>query len=150
MLNVTLLCVGNLRESYFRAAAAEYEKRLGAYCRLRTIEVDPTSDTTDTAMAKRLEVHLPPRAYCIALCVEGKQCSSAALARQIADLPSRGYSELVFVIGGSDGLPDSIKQRCSYRLSFSAMTFPHQLMRVILLEQLYRAFNIAHGGKYHK
>lgn len=150
MLNVTVICVGSLRESYFREAAAEYEKRLGAYCRLKTVELEPTADTTDAVMAKRLSAAIPPRAYCTALCVEGKQCSSPELARQIEALPARGYSELVFVIGGSDGLPDSIKQMCQNKLSFSQMTFPHQLMRVILLEQIYRAFNIAHGGKYHK
>lgn len=150
MLSITLICVGTLREKYFHDAAVEYEKRLGAYCKFRTVELEPTADTTDAAMAKKILAVMPPRACCTALCVEGKQCSSPALAAQLCELQNRGYSELVFLIGGSDGLPDSVKAACQNRLSFSLMTFPHQLMRVILLEQLYRACNIAHGGKYHK
>ena len=88
--------------------------------------------------------------YTIALCVEGKELSSPQLAELLDGIPQRGYSTISFVIGGSDGLPESTKALCQYRLSFSRMTFPHQLMRVILLEQTYRAFNINNNGKYHK
>ena len=86
----------------------------------------------------------------MALCIEGKELSSTELAQMMDDLPERGFSTVSFVIGGSDGLPEETKKLCNYRLSFSRMTFPHQLMRVILLEQLYRALNINHNGKYHK
>lgn len=150
MLNVTLICTGQLRESYFKEAAAEYEKRLGAFCRFRCTELTPTANTTDDAMAQRILQALPERAYKIALCVEGKELSSPELSELIEELPNRGYSEVVFLIGGSDGLPASVKEKCALRLSFSRMTFPHQLMRVFLTEQIYRAFTIAHNGKYHK
>ncbi len=141
MLTVTLVCVGNLKESYLREAAAEYEKRLGAYCRFRTIELKD---------GMPIEPHLPVRARKIALCVEGKQLSSEELAAYIENVGSAGISEICFVIGPFDGLPESVKAACDLRLSFSKMTFPHQLMRVILLEQVYRAFTINAGGKYHK
>ncbi len=150
MYNITLICVGQLREPYFKAAASEYEKRLGAYCRFRCTELQPTADTTNDAMAARILAALPERAYKIALCVEGKQFDSVEFAQLLESLPGRGFSETVFLIGGSDGLPESVKAACHLRLSFSAMTFPHQLMRVFLTEQIYRAFTIHHNGKYHK
>ena len=131
MLSLTIICVDKLREPYLRAAAAEYEKRLGGYCRLRTVEVQDDSG---------IIAALPPRAYKVALCIEG---------RRVSELQVRGYSELVFIIGGTDGMSEEVKSRCDLRLSFSKMTFPHPLMRVILLEQLYRALNIASGGSYH-
>ena len=133
MLSLTIICVDKLREPYLRAAAAEYEKRLGGYCRLRTVEVQDDS----------------PRAYKVALCIEGRQLSSEELAERVSELQVRGYSELVFIIGGTDGMSEEVKSHCDLRLSFSKMTFPHPLMRVILLEQLYRALNIASGGSYH-
>lgn len=141
MLSVTILCVGNLKEAYFRQAAAEYEKRLSAFCRLKTVELHTEPQILPL---------LPPRAYKIALCVEGKELSSEELAQRVESVAVDGFGELYFVIGGSDGLPESVKAACDFRLSFSKMTFPHRLMRVILLEQLYRAFSINHGGKYHK
>ncbi len=140
MLNVKLICVGDLKESYLREAAAEYEKRLGAYCRLTTVVVKD-----DTKI-----LPLPPRSYKIALCVEGKQLSSPELASHIASVQSRGYSEIILIIGGADGMDEKIKDECDFKLSFSKMTFPHPLMRVILLEQLYRALNINSNGNYHK
>ena len=141
MLTVTILCSGNLKESYLREACAEYQKRLSAYCNPKVIEL---KDGTPFGP------HLPKKAYKIALCVEGKEVSSEQLSAILTDVPTRGYSEVCFIIGAFDGIPEEIKRACDLRLSFSRLTFPHQLMRVILLEQIYRGFNIASGGHYHK
>lgn len=140
MLTITIICVDKLRESYLREAAREYEKRLSAYCKLKTVEV---SDDNGILAA------LPPRAYKIALCIEGKQLSSEELSSLIGNTAVNGYSEIAVIIGGTDGMGEKVKSACDLRLSFSRMTFPHPLMRVILLEQLYRALNIGAGGKYH-
>lgn len=140
MLNVKIVCVGTLREAFLRDAVKEYEKRLQAYCKLTTVELKD-----DTKLAAALE----GKSYKIALCVEGKQLSSPELSALIENGTVTGQGNIELVIGGADGLPESIKAMCDYRLSFSKMTFPHQLMRVILLEQLYRALNIASGGHYH-
>ena len=139
MLTIHIICVGQLRDSYYRQAAAEYEKRMAPYCRVKTTE------NTERITA----AELPQRAYKIALCVEGAQLSSEEFAAKIDSLMTGGNSDIAFVIGGADGLPDAVKEACSLRLSFSKMTFPHRLMRVILLEQLYRAMNILRGGGYH-
>lgn len=141
MLTVTVLCVGNIKESYLREAVAEYEKRLSGYCRFRIAEC---RDGTP------LLPHLPPKAYKIALCIEGKRLSSEGLADLLDKKAVSGVSEILFVIGSFDGLPEEVKAACDLRLSFSPMTFPHTLMRVILCEQIYRAFTILAGGKYHK
>jgi len=141
MLEITVVCVGNLKEKYFTDACNEYAKRLSAFCRLKVVEL---KDGTP------IIPYLPARARKIALCVEGKQLSSEELADYIEKLPKMGVSELCFVIGAFDGLPEEVKACCDMRLSFSKMTFPHRLMRVILLEQIYRAFTIISGGKYHK
>lgn len=144
MLNVKLYAVGGHKESYFREAAAEYEKRLSAYCRLETLEL-----ADDKNVTAKLTAALRQRAYRIALCVEGKELSSEELAARIAEV-SRTHGSLDLVIGGSEGLDEAVKRGCDLRLSFSRMTFPHRLMRVILLEQLYRAFTINAGTAYHK
>ena len=141
MLNVKLVCVGSLKEAYLRDAVKEYEKRLGAYCRFTTAELKEDSQLPAAVDVKK--------AYKIALCVEGKQHSSEEFAKMI-DKCAQISGELVLVIGGSDGLPESVKAMCDYRLSFSKMTFPHQLMRVILSEQIYRAYRIINGEPYHK
>lgn len=141
MLNVLILCVGTLKEQFLRDAVKEYSKRIGAYAALSIKEVK-----TD----RELIPCLPKKAYKIALCVEGRQLSSEELAAKLDEVPSRGISEIVFVIGDSDGMGEDVKASCDMRLSFSKMTFPHQLMRVILLEQIYRAFTINNNGKYHK
>lgn len=141
MLNVTVLCVGTLKEAYLRDAVKEYSKRIGAYAKLTVKETD-----TDRGLIPLI----PKKAFKIALCVEGKMLSSEELASLTEDVPLRGFSELVFVIGDSDGMGEDVKSLCDLRLSFSKMTFPHQLMRVILLEQIYRAFTIINHGKYHK
>ncbi len=141
MLNLTILAVGSLKEAYFRDAVKEYEKRLAAYCRFKIVEL---KDGTP------LLPRLPEKAYRVALCVEGKELSSEELAGLLEKKATEGFSEIVFLIGPFDGLPEEVKAACHLRLSFSRMTFPHTLMRVILAEQLYRACNILSGGKYHK
>lgn len=160
MLNVTILAVGKIKEKFLSDAIDEYSKRLGRYCRLEIIRVkdDPTPDNPtnkerDIVLKRegeRLIEKIPKGAYIIPLCIEGKQKSSEEFAKIMSDIPSGGKSEVVFIIGGSMGLWDRIKDMADIKLSFSKMTFPHQLMCVILLEQLYRAFNISGGGKYHK
>ena len=107
-------------------------------------------ETSYTLKKIKINQTIREKEYTVALCIEGKELSSTELAQMMDDLPERGFSTVSFVIGGSDGLPEETKKLCNYRLSFSRMTFPHQLMRVILLEQLYRALNINHNGKYHK
>lgn len=141
MTQVDIISVGNLKEQYLREACAEYEKRLGAYCKLKN-----SVFRTD----KEILPLLSKRAYKIALCVEGKQLSSEELSQKLSSCAASGVSHIQFLIGASEGLPEEVKAACDMRLSFSKMTFPHQLMRVILLEQIYRAFNISSGGKYHK
>lgn len=140
MLNVKIVCVGTLREAYLRDAVKEYEKRLSAYCKLTTVELKDDD---------KLIAAIEGKSFKIALCVEGKQLSSPELAELVADASVKGSGAITLVIGGADGLPEEVKAACDHRLSFSKMTFPHQLMRVILLEQLYRALNINGGGKYH-
>ena len=159
MLKVKLITVGTLKEDYLRAAAAEYEKRLGAFCRFEQVQLkeervsDSPSQNEIRAVLERESVkiieQIPSSAFCVALCVEGKQLSSEELAQRIEDI-SMDKSEICFVIGSSYGLSDAVKQRADMRLSVSKLTFPHQLMRVILLEAIYRAFNIQRGTKYHK
>jgi len=140
MLNVKLVCVGTLREAFLRDAVKEYEKRLQAYCKLTTLELKDDKGLADAVSGK---------SYKIALCVEGKQLSSEELSALIEKGTVQGQGNITLVIGGADGLPESVKAMCDFRLSFSKMTFPHQLMRVILIEQLYRACNISAGGHYH-
>lgn len=142
MLSVTILCVGGLKESYFRAACAEYEKRLTAYVKLHTKEC--ASDEQLLASLRCVRGHK------IALCVEGKQLSSESLAAHIDRVVTAGKSEVVFVIGGAEGLTEEAKALCDLRLSFSMMTFPHRLARLMLLEQIYRAETILRGTGYHK
>lgn len=160
MRSITVLCVGKLKEAYLRDAAAEYQKRLAPFCRLSVIEVDEErlpdapSDAqiqaTLTAEGKRLLARVPAGAAVFALCIEGKEMSSPALAQTLDRLAVDGCSHIVFIIGGSWGLSDEVKAAARVRLSMSPMTFPHQLARVMLLEQLYRAGQISSGGKYHK
>ena len=141
MLDIEIFCNGNLKEQYLRDGCAKYLKRISAFARISVKEF-----STDQKML----ASLPQRAYKIALCIEGKMLDSKELADTVERLTVSGVSEIVFIIGGSDGLPEEIKSCCELRLSFSKMTFPHQLMRMILLEQIYRAFTIINHGKYHK
>ena len=159
MINVKLIALGNLKEGYLREAFSEYSKRLGGLCRFELIELkeyklpdSPSDGEIDAALsdeAKRILPLLPPRAYKIALCVEGKQLSSEAFAKKIESVAA-SHGEIIFVIGSSHGLSDKVKSACDARMSISEMTFPHQLMRVIMAEAIYRALNIIKGTKYHK
>ena len=159
MLKVKLITVGTLKEEYLRAAAAEYEKRLGAFCRFELVQLKeerlseaPSQNEIRAALEResvKIIEQISSSAFCIALCVEGKQLSSEELAERLEAI-SMEKSEICLVIGSSYGLSDSVKQRADMRLSVSKLTFPHQLMRVILLEAIYRAFNIQRGTKYHK
>lgn len=160
MLNVTLLCVGKLKEAYWRDACSEYVKRMGAFCKFRLVEVaeerlpdNPSSaqiSATIEAEGKRILDQVPKDSAVIPLCIEGKELDSPALAAKMQKIALDGTSHIVFVIGGSWGLSEAVKSRGNFRLSMSPMTFPHQLARVMVLEQVYRAFQISSGGKYHK
>lgn len=159
MLGVTVLAVGGLKERYLRDACAEYEKRLNGYCRFRLVEIPesklapaPSSEQIHrclTCEGREIQSRIPKGAYIIALCIEGELLSSEALAMELERLPIR-YSQVAFVIGSSHGLSNEVKRAAHRRLSMSPMTFPHQLARVLLLEQIYRGFSIAAGTKYHK
>ncbi len=144
MINVNILCVGNLKEKWLREAAAEYEKRLSRFCRLTVIELPE-----QTPEKEKEKILSKMKGYNIALCVEGTQMTSEALAEKMDKLTMQ-TSEITFIIGSSEGLAAEVKQKANFKLSFSEFTFPHQLMRVILLEQIYRAFTIQNNITYHK
>ena len=159
-MKITVLCVGKIKEKFFADAIKEYSKRLSRYCKLEIVEVadektpDGASDLVVSQIkdkeAERMEKYLPDSAYVIALAIEGKKLTSEKLAEKIDTLGITGTSHLVFLIGGSLGMSDRLLKRADYLLSFSDMTFPHQLMHVILLEQIYRSYRIIHGEPYHK
>jgi len=159
-MKITVLCVGRVKESYLREAVAEYSKRLSRYAELKIIEVadektpDGASAATEDRILRtegeRLLRSFQKDAYSIALAIEGKSLDSVQLSEKIDALTLDGVSHIQWVIGGSLGLAPEVLSACDYRLSFSAMTFPHQLMRVLLLEQIYRAFRIRSGEPYHK
>ncbi len=160
MQTITIICEGKLKEKYLRDASAEYSKRLSAYCRLNIIELNPhrISDNPSAAEiesaleseAKEILSKIPSNAKVYAMCIEGKQMSSEKLASELSGCGVNGFNNVVFIIGGSHGLSEQVKKRADFRLSMSEMTFPHQLARVMLLEQVYRAYQISNGGKYHK
>ena len=160
MLSVTVIAVGKIKEKFLTAALDEYAKRLSAYCRFQVIEVkdEKTPDNPSVAEknavldreAQRITEKIPKGAKIITLCVEGKQMTSEKFAELIDASTVSGVSHIVFIIGGSMGLADSVKALSNVRLSFSQMTFPHMLMRVILAEQIYRGFTIINGKTYHK
>ena len=160
MMNITVIALGKLKEKYLTDAINEYSKRILAYGRLQIIELNPVrlSDNPsqteiDNALSKEAEEikkKIPNNSYVFSLCIEGKEKSSEAFAKAINDAAVNGKSNLVFIIGSSFGLSPEIKALSDFKLSFSPMTFPHQLMRVMLLEQIYRAFQINNNGKYHK
>ena len=159
MLQINILYVGNIKDKFFQDAVSEYEKRLSGFCKLKNMELkeEKPKDESDTEIAlvikkegDRLLEAIPPKSYKIALCVEGKQISSEELAEKISDIPLSGYSEITFIIGGAFGMDERVKKAADFRLSISKMTFTHRMMRVILIEQIYRALNIASGGHYHK
>ena len=148
MLRIRLICVGKLKESFYIEACGEYRKRLQRYCELEMVEL-PETGSLERDGAAVLE-KVPPGSRLGALCVEGRLFSSQELADWIGREMNSGTSRLCLVIGGSDGLWETVKQRAEVKISLSRMTFPHHLARVIVLEQIYRAFNILGGGKYHK
>lgn len=159
-MNITLVAVGKIKERYFRDAAAEYQKRLSRYCRLEIVEVgdektpDKAPETIETLIkqkeSEKILKYVKEDAYCIALAIDGKKYDSVALSKHLDKLALLGKSSIVFVIGGSLGLHETVLKRADETLSFSDMTFPHQLMRVILLEQIYRCFRISNHEPYHK
>lgn len=161
MMGVNIICVGKLKESYLRDACSEYAKRLCAFCKFNIIELaesrlsdNPSQKEIDSALsqeAKLMQPYLSAKgAYNIALCIEGKQLSSPELSKTIEKLSVHGFSIVNFVIGSSFGIDEDVKTQCRLRLSMSKMTFPHQLARVMLTEQIYRAFAILSNSKYHK
>lgn len=160
MVKITILAVGKLKEKYFRDACAEYEKRLSAFCKLNITEIEETkcpSSPSDTEIAnvvydegEKIISKIPKGSYVIPLCIEGKEMSSEKLALTISNATVTGESHFVFIIGGSWGLSDKVKNMAKLKLSMSPMTFPHMLARVMLLEQIYRSFMITAGTEYHK
>ena len=159
-MNVTILAVGKLKEKYWRDAVAEYSKRLKSYCSLQITEIKESPLRANPSAADEEAVKIAEGAdilsrirssdYVITLEIKGKGLSSEALAQKIEALAIDGKSSIIFVIGGSLGLSEEVSRRADFRLSFSAMTFPHQMMRVILLEQIYRSFKINRHEAYHK
>jgi 23S rRNA (pseudouridine1915-N3)-methyltransferase len=160
MRTITIVCVGKLKESYLSAACQEYTKRLRGYCKLSVVEVDehrlsdkPSKAQIEAAIiseGRKLLSKTPSGSVIVALCIEGKTMTSPELASYLDNSAIRGQGDVSFLIGGSWGLSDEVKSSANLRLSMSSMTFPHQLARVMLLEQLYRSFQIISGGKYHK
>ena len=157
MLSVHLICVGKLKEKFYKDACAEYVKRLSSYCKLTLAEIPevklPKEPTLGQALAKggeAIRAKIPPSSRVAALCVEGRMRSSEEVAQMFPALGHSPDKHMVFVIGGSYGLHPSIKAEANLQLSMSPMTFPHHLARVMLLEQIYRAFKINEGSSYHK
>lgn len=159
-MNINIICVGKIKEKYFVDAIAEYSKRLSRYCKLQIIEVkdEMTPDGASEAIeeqikrteGERITSKIKPNTYTVALAIDGKTYDSPALAKHISKLSVDGNSEINFVIGGSLGLHSLVLSMANEKLSFSPMTFPHQLMRVILLEQIYRSYRIINNEPYHK
>lgn len=160
MLGVTIICEGKLKEKYLRDACGEYEKRLGAFCKLNIIELTPKRISENPgegeiknvleAEGREILAKIPNGSLVFAMCIEGKQLSSEELSKKFETAAVQGFGNITFVIGSSFGLCDEVKRKADFKLSMSKMTFPHQLARVMLLEQIYRSFKISSGGKYHK
>lgn len=160
MLNVHVICIGKLKEKYLKDACAESEKRLKAYCKFTIEELSeekisdqPKQSQIDKVLqceGKRILNRVDKNSKVIALCIEGTMVSSQELAAMVQKMAVEGTSHISFIIGGSWGLSEEVKDRADFKLSMSKMTFPHQLARVILCEQIYRTFQISSGGKYHK
>ena len=159
-MRITMVTVGKIKEKYLKDAIAEYSKRLGKYCKLEIIEVadektPENASATEEDMIRQKEgerilKYIKEDAYVVALAIDGQMLSSEKLAEKIKLLGIQGTSHIAFIIGGSIGLSQEVLSRAHYQLSFSKMTFPHQLMRVILLEQVYRSYRIITGEPYHK
>ena len=159
-MKISVITVGKIKEKYFVNAIKEYTKRLGRYCDLKEVEVsdekapenlsDADMEIVKNKEGDRILSKISDQMYVIALAIDGKQLTSEELAKTIDNLGVRGKSNIAFVIGGSLGLADKVMKRADYKLSFSKMTFPHQLMKVVLLEQVYRSFRISRNEPYHK
>lgn len=159
MQRITVLCVGKLKEKFYADAAAEYCKRLSRYCKIEVTELPETRLPEDPSPAE-IKKALAAEANAIrqkleggavvAMCIEGQTCSSEVLSKKLAAFALEGKSKVTFLIGGSFGLDETLKKQADWRLSMSPMTFPHHLARVMLLEQIYRACQIAEGTRYHK
>ncbi len=159
-MNIKIITVGKLKEKYLLDAVNEYTKRIKGYAKVTFVELNDekipskTSDKIDEGIKEKEGINIlskiDDKEYVIALCVEGKQIDSVELAKKVEELPTYGKPDVTFVIGGSLGLSDEVKRRANFKLSFSKMTFPHQLMKVILLEQIYRSFKIIKNETYHK
>ncbi|OUP50905.1 23S rRNA (pseudouridine(1915)-N(3))-methyltransferase RlmH [Lachnoclostridium sp. An181] len=159
-MKITIITVGKIKEKYLKDAISEYSKRLSRYCKMEIVEVadektpDNASETMEKQIRKkegeRIEKYIREGAYVIALAIDGKMLSSEELSEKMDSLGVQGISHIIFVIGGSIGLDENILKRADLLLSFSKMTFPHQLMRVILLEQIYRGYKILSNEPYHK
>ncbi len=160
MQTVNIICIGKIKEKYWTDAIAEYRKRLSAFCKFNIIELDeekaqgnPNSSQIGailSAEGRRILEKISNNSYVVAMCIEGRQLSSPELSEKLSDAALSGKSNVDFIIGGSWGLSDEVKARADFRLSVSKMTFPHQMARVILAEQIYRAFEIQTNGRYHK
>lgn len=157
-MNVNLIVIGKLKEDYLRGACAEYIKRLGRFCTFELHELDecrlsdnPSEKEISAALKKEAgQIKKYAKGFIVPMCIEGKQLSSEELSAKISEAGVGGFSTVTFIIGSSFGLDSEIKSMGNLRLSMSKMTFPHQLARVMLLEQIYRAFQISSNGKYHK
>lgn len=159
-MKITVLTVGKLKEKFFTEAVVEYSKRLSKYCKLEILEVSDEKTPDKASAAEEVQIkeregtrllkQIPETAYVLALAINGTQMDSVAFSKKIENLGMMGKSHLIFLIGGSLGLSDFVLQRADEKISFSKMTFPHQLMRVILLEQIYRGYRIMKGEPYHK
>lgn len=160
MLKIHIIAIGKLKEQYLRDASSEYLKRLSSFCKMTVTELEPERlpdnpnpsqiDACLNDEATKILATIPNGAYVIPMCIEGKQIDSVELSVKLQDVALSGDSTVCFIIGGSYGLSDKVKQKANFKLSMSKMTFPHQLARIMLLEQIYRAFKISQGGTYHK
>lgn len=159
-MRITIISVGKIKEKFFDQAVKEYAKRLSKFCRLNEeiVQDERADETYSQAEIDQVKIRegqkilskIPKNSYIIALDIRGSQISSEDLAKKIDSLGLEGISDITFIIGGSNGLSEEVIRRADYKLSFSKMTFPHQLFKVILLEQIYRAFKINSGEAYHK
>ncbi|MCR5207536.1 MAG: 23S rRNA (pseudouridine(1915)-N(3))-methyltransferase RlmH [Eubacterium sp.] len=160
MIKLTVIAVGRLKEKYLRDACEEYKKRLSAYAKVNIIEIDEyrCSESPSPAEIEQVKnregeaiaAKIPKGAYIIPMCIEGTQLSSEEIAAKLSDVTVKGYGEIALIIGGSFGISDAVKAQGNFKLSFGKITLPHQLMRVVTLEQLYRATSILNNSKYHK
>lgn len=159
-MNVNFIAMGKLKESYYRDACAEYLKRIGGFATAKVFEPqpidlpqNPNRTQIDKALeqeAVRIREYIKPASFTIAMCIEGKTISSEQLAQKLEDIANRGISTINFIVGSSFGLDEQLKNNADLRMSMSPMTFPHSLARVMLMEQVYRAFAINNNSKYHK